>query len=112
MLLTTLKSVKNRKNEFRTLKALGWNNKRIITMLFMETTIQTIIIWIIASIITVTFLTLDSTIVFSFLIIKFSSIIYLLVVTLLLSLVIPLIGTLLPVLYVVRLKPTEALKYE
>jgi ABC-type lipoprotein release transport system permease subunit len=112
MLLATFKSVKNRKNEFGMLKAVGWNNKIIMRMLFMETIIQAVIVWIIALITTVTFLTIDSTIGFSFLIIKFSSIVYLLIVTLLLSLIMPIIGILLPVLYVVRLKPTEALKYE
>ena len=112
LLVATLKSISERIRELGVLKALGWSNKRIIAMLFMETTIQTVIAGIIASIIIVINMIISSDLGFTYLIENFLYIIGILVVTLVISLIMPIIGTLLPALYIIRLKPTEALKYE
>ncbi|MDD3985079.1 MAG: FtsX-like permease family protein [Methanobacterium sp.] len=111
MLIATLKSISERIREFGVLKDLGWGNKRIMAMLYMETTIQTVIAWTITSLIII-FMYLLSPAGSSFFIEKFASIVSLLIVTLAISLIIPLLGTLLPAAYILRLKHTEALKYE
>lgn len=113
LLVATLKGIIERIREIGVLKALGWSNKRIVGMLFMETTIQTVIAWTIVSvIIVIPYLTIEPNMGFSLFINEFFHIASILVLTLVFSLVMPIIGILLPVLYVVRLKPTEALKYE
>jgi len=112
LLVATLKGISERIRELGVLKALGWSNKRIMVMLFTEISIQTLMAWIIASLIIVIYNTISSHMGFYYLTENLPPILHSLALTLIISLVMPILGILLPVLYVVRLKPTEALKYE
>jgi len=106
ILITTLKII-NERIKVGVLKYLMWCNKRILAMLFMKTTIQTVIAWTIASIII-----LYVCILFyrSFIFENFTSKASILGVTFVISLLI-LLGTL-HVVYILHLKHAEALKYE
>ena len=114
MMITTSKSISERTREIGVLKAIGWSNKRVVTLILTESFVQLLVAWII-TIIIICFLVLSfQTELDTVDLIKnhMVSAAYILVYSLIVSLLIPLIGCLIPLLRVVRLKPTEALKYE
>lgn len=113
MIITSLKSISERKREIGVLKSIGWNNKRFMVMILIETVTQALIAWAIALIILLTFTALESDLgLLTFFQTNISTVIYFLIVTLLLSLLMPAIGSIIPLIHVTRLKPTEALRYE
>lgn len=116
MMIATLKSVSERTREIGVLKAIGWSNKRVMGMIFVESFVQLILAWIAASIIMVLFIVIlgpqfnlnimdlikDNT----------ATVIYVVLLSFGASLLMPIIGCLIPLIRVSRLNPTEALKYE
>lgn len=120
MMLSTLKSVSERTREIGVLKAIGWSNKRVMSLILIESLIQFILAWII-TLILVTIIILgvelpaaqyQPTVVLNFLYDNTLLVLYALGLSFSLSLLMPLLGCLIPLLRVARLKPTEALKYE
>ena len=120
MMLSTLKSVSERTREIGVLKAIGWSNKRVMSLILIESLIQFILAWIITLIlVTVIILGVElpaaqyqPTVVLNFLYDNILLVLYALGLSFSLSLLMPLVGCLIPLLRVARLKPTEALKYE
>jgi len=113
MLITSLKSISERTREIGVLKTIGWSNKRVMVMTLIETTTQALIAWVIALTILLTFMALESDLgLLTFFQANISTVIHFLIVTLLVSLLMPVIGSIIPLIRVTRLKPTEALRYE
>lgn len=116
MMFTTSKSVGERTREIGVLKSIGWNNKRVMSLIFIESLVQLLISWIISII-------LISVIVFyiansnqidliKYLNDNMHTLTHILGLSILYSLLIPLFGVTFPLWRVARLKPTEALRYE
>jgi len=113
VIITTLRSISERTREIGVLKAIGWSNKRVMTMILIETTTLTLIAWIIALTILLTFMAIQSGMgLLNFFETNIGTIMYFLIITLILSLLMPIIGSVIPIIRVTRLKPTEALQYE
>lgn len=116
IMIATLKSVNERTREIGVLKAIGWSYKQVMGLIIIESFVQLILAWIIALIIILSliFLIAPHTNINIFILLKKNiwNIINIGIVSFILSLLIPLLGCLFPLLRVVRLKPTEALKYE
>ncbi len=120
MMFSTLKSVSERTREIGVLKAIGWSNKRVMSLILIESLIQFILAWIITLIFVIVIILgvelpaakYQPTVVLNFLYDNTSLVLYALGLSFSLSLLMPLIGCLIPLLRVARLKPTEALKYE
>ena len=120
MMFSTLKSVSERTREIGVLKAIGWSNKRVMSLILIESLIQFILAWIITLIFVIVIIlgvelpaaNYQPTVVLNFLYDNTSLVLYALGLSFSLSLLMPLIGCLIPLLRVARLKPTEALKYE
>jgi len=108
-----LKSISDRTREIGVLKALGWSNKRVMCMLLVESITQTIVAWILAVMILLVFLSIESDIgLLSFFKDNMTTVLYFLAITLGISLLIPIIGSIIPLIYVTGLKPAEALQHE
>lgn len=113
MLVTMLKSISDRTREIGVLKAIGWSNKRVMSMILLESITQTVVAWIIAVMILLVFIGIESDIgLLSFFKANINTLFYFLLTTLGMSLLIPIIGSIIPLIYVTHLKPTEALRYE
>ena len=117
MMLVTSKSISERTKEIGMLKAIGWSNKRVTGLILTESLTQLILAWILVFIILAIILVYYSSMpqeteVLSFLKENTSTILYTLGISFAFSSLMPLLGCILPLLRVVRLKHTEALKYE
>ncbi len=113
VIITTLRSISERTRELGVLKAIGWSNKRVITMIFIEITTQTLIAWIIAMTILLIVMAIKSNMgLLNYFESNIATVMYFLIITLILSLLIPVIGSVVLQIRITRLKPTEALQYE
>lgn len=113
VIITTLRSISERTREIGVLKAIGWSNKRVMTMILIETTTLTLIAWIISLTILLIFMAIQSGMgLLNFFKTNIGTVMYFLIITLILSLLMPIIGSVIPIIRVTRLKPTEALQYE
>lgn len=114
MMIATLKSVGERTREIGVLKAIGWSNKRVMGLILIESFVQLLLAWILGLIIiliAILYLHMEVNIC-TILEENIPTLIYIFSVSFTLSLLIPLLGSLLPLVRVSRLKPTEALRYE
>lgn len=116
IMIATLKSVNERTREIGVLKAIGWSNKQVMGLIIIESFVQLILAWIVALIIMLSliFLIAPHTNIDIFTLLKGNiwSIINIGIVSFSLSLLIPLLGCLFHLIRVLRLKPTEAFRYE
>ena len=116
MMISTLKSIGERTREIGVLKAIGWSNKRVMGLILTESIVQLIIAWILS----LTIITLLAwkiapslgTELWPFINNNINTISHIITISFIYSLLIPLVGCIMPLLRVVRLKHTEALKYE
>jgi putative ABC transport system permease protein len=117
MIITTLKSVGERTREIGVLKAIGWSNKRVMGLILVESFIQFILAGILALILWfIILLYVNSTVPdlnsINYLNENMMFFGYILGVSFVFSILMPVLGCLIPLVRVARLKPTEALKYE
>lgn len=117
MIITTLKSVGERTREIGVLKAIGWTNRRVMSLILVESFIQFILAGILALILwAIILLYINSTVpdLNSINYLKENSmvLVYILGISFAFSILMPILGCLIPLVRVARLKPTEALKYE
>jgi putative ABC transport system permease protein len=116
MMIATLKSVSERTREIGVLKAIGWSNRLVVGMIMVESLVQLILAWIAASVIIAILLVVlapqfDMNVVD---LIKDNTLVavYAVLLSFGASLLMPVLGCLIPIIRVLRLNPTEALKYE
>lgn len=113
VIITTLRSINERKIEIGVLKAIGWINKRVMAMILIETTTQTLIAWAIALTILLIVMAIKSDMgLLNYFKSNIGTLMYFLIITLILSLLMPMIGSIILQIRITRLKPTEALRYE
>lgn len=113
VLITALRSINERTREIGVLKAIGWSNKRVMAMIFIETTTQTLIAWAITLTVLLTVMAIKSNMsILNYFGSNINTITYFLIITLILSLLMPIIGSVLLQIRIMHLKPTEALQYE
>lgn len=116
MMIATLKSVSERTREIGVLKAIGWSNRRVVGMIMVESVIQLILAWIIAAVIMAILLVLMAP-QFNVNVVDLikdnaAVAVYTVILSFGASLLMPVFGCLIPIIRVLRLNPTEALKYE
>ena len=113
ILFATLRSISERTREIGVLKTIGWSNKRVMSMILIETITQSLTAWVISIILALAVMSRVSALsILKYLKADVNTLIYFLGITLLLSLLMSIIGSIIPLIRVARLKPTEALQYE
>ena len=111
MIITTLKSVGERTREIGVLKAIGWTNRRVMSLILVESFIQFILAGILALILwAIILLYINSTVpdLNSINYLKENSmvLVYILGISFAFSILMPILGCLIPLVSVARLKPT------
>jgi len=117
MIITTLKYVGERTREIGVLKAIGWTNRRVMGLILVESFIQFILAVLFAIILlAIILLYINSKVPdlnsINYLKENMMVLVYILGVSFAFSILMPVLGCLIPLVRVARLKPTEALKYE
>ncbi|ADZ09721.1 protein of unknown function DUF214 [Methanobacterium lacus] len=116
MMIATLKSVSERTREIGVLKAIGWSNRRVMGMIMVESVVQLILAWIAAAVIMAILLVVlapqFNVNIADLIRDNLSVALYTVLLSFGASLLMPVLGCLIPMIRVLRLNPTEALKYE
>ncbi|MDR2623480.1 MAG: ABC transporter permease [Methanobrevibacter sp.] len=116
IMIAMLKAVGERTREIGVLKSIGWTNSRVSGLILLESIFQLFIAWIVVIILLLILYVMNGqSINESFvntLHMNMDIVYRIFAITFLTSLLVPIIGVIIPLLKAFRIKPSEAMRYE